>query len=845
MTMPEMAPVLDTALRATLLLTVAAATVLGLRHRSAALRARVWILALGGLLALPVLQAAVPALELPSGWRMPALPTASPAPAPAAAPLPGPTPDPAVAPAPAPTPAPAAEPPPRVPRAVPAAVAPFDAPPTSVSPSRAADPTVPALPLLWVWLIGAAVLLGRTVVGHLGAAVRSARARTVAEPRIRVLAHRAATAVGAHHLPRLAWSPDAPVPMTTGVVHNTVLLPLDARDWSDDRLLHVLLHELAHVARRDTLQGIVADAARALHWPNPLAWLAAARFRQERERACDDRVLEAGCRPSDYAGHLLGVAAGLGEDWRPAAGAVPMARPSELPGRIRAILHPGLRRGRLGLGGETATLVAALAVAGAVAAAAPAPADASPPVLPDPSTPLAPRLPGVAAAPESPDPMPHPAAPSLPSALCSSDGDGRRSTSVDSDRRRTRIEWEVGDCRVDIELRGDILFGDDDRSIVSMADGARLEVEEDDGGATRWLRLDGTGVGEFTARYRVDGDDRPFEPEGRRWLADILPDLFRQTTLDAENRVDRLLARGGVDGVLAEIGRMTSDHVIGTYFALLASRESLSVDQTRRVLDIAMERVESDHYRYEILKGVLEVRGLPESLRATYLAATADIESDHYKAEALTGALAAADLDPATLEGVLATAAADIESDHYLAEILAGLVDEAPLSTEARGAFLRALERVESDHYRSAILEAFLDAAPLSTDEVADVLELSRLVESDHYKAELLQRVARDYALDGPARAAFLRSAARMESDHYVGQTALALMNHDEVAPAEVDLVLDLAAGVESDHERAEILVAVVRVGALSEEARPRFLELARAMGSRHYRDLVLATVAR
>lgn len=839
MTMPEMgwmagwtAPLLDTGLRAALLLAVAAAVALGLRHRSAALRARVWILALGGLLLLPLVQAAVPALELPAGWTVPARPDPSPAPAAAPAPLPEP----------APAPAPTAESRPRFPVPVaavdPVVPTPDAAPSLSPAPSRAAAPPVPALPFLLVWLAGAAALLARSIVGHLGAAVRSARARTVLEPRIRALAHRAATAVGARDLPRLAWSPDAPVPMTTGVVRNTVLLPLEAREWSDDRLLHVLLHELAHVARRDTLQGVVADAARALHWPNPLAWMAAARFRHERERACDDRVLEAGCRPSVYADHLLGVAAGLGEHWRPVAGAVPMARPSELPGRIRAILHPGLRRGRLGLGGETATLAGALVVVGALAAAAPASVDASTPAP-------APR-PAVPAAPESPHPIPLPDPQvAVASALCSADGEGRRSTRMDSDRQRTRIEWEVGDCRVDIELRGDIRFGDDDRTIVSMADGARLEIEEDDRGDTRWLRLDGTGGGDFTARYRVDGDERPFEPEGRQWLAEVLPALFRETTLDADNRVDRLLARGGVDGVLAEIGQMTSDHVIGTYYALLASRESLSVEQTRRVLEIAMERVESDHYRYEILKGVLETRGLPESLRAPYLAATADIESDHYKAEALTGALERADLDPATLEAVLATASADIESDHYLAGILMGLVAEAPLSDEGREAFLQALQSVGSDHYRAEVLAAFLDVGDLSADEVAEVLDLSRLVESDHYQAELLQRVARDFDLDGPARAAFLRSAARMESDHYVGQTALALMNHDEVGPTEVDLVLDLAAGVESDHERAEILLTLVRIDALSDEARPRFLELAREMGSRHYRDQVLAAVAR
>jgi len=47
----------------------------------------------------------------------------------------------------------------------------------------------------------------------------------------------------------------------------------------------VLLHELAHVLRRDAVAQLVADAACAVQWWNPLAWLVASRLRVERELA--------------------------------------------------------------------------------------------------------------------------------------------------------------------------------------------------------------------------------------------------------------------------------------------------------------------------------------------------------------------------------------------------------------------------------------------------------------------------------------------------------------------------------------------------------------------------------
>jgi ketosteroid isomerase-like protein len=82
-----------------------------------------------------------------------------------------------------------------------------------------------------------------------------------------------------------------------------------------------------------------------LHWWNPLVWLAAGRMLVERERACDDHVLQAGARPSDYAGNLLELARSLGAPWSTSHVTTAMARRSQISGRLLAILDPDLRRG--------------------------------------------------------------------------------------------------------------------------------------------------------------------------------------------------------------------------------------------------------------------------------------------------------------------------------------------------------------------------------------------------------------------------------------------------------------------------------------------------------------------
>jgi beta-lactamase regulating signal transducer with metallopeptidase domain len=145
---------------------------------------------------------------------------------------------------------------------------------------------------------------------------------------------------------RLLISKNSTSPMTWGIGRPVITLPLESHAWPDERLRVVLRHELAHIKRWDCLTQELAQLVCAFYWFNPLAWLAARRMRAEREKACDDFVLNAGARPAEYANHLVEIArqfsaAHLG-------GAVAMARPSGLESRVTAILDGRCNRNTIG-----------------------------------------------------------------------------------------------------------------------------------------------------------------------------------------------------------------------------------------------------------------------------------------------------------------------------------------------------------------------------------------------------------------------------------------------------------------------------------------------------------------
>lgn len=215
---------------------------------------------------------------------------------------------------------------------------------TSTDPARAdRRRAAPPWPLL-LWSAGAGLGLLWLACGlwRIGAVGR--RARRLDAPRWRDDLEEATRRVGLARPVRLALSGEAGSPVTWGLFEPVILLPETALDWSAERRRIVLLHELVHVRRHDWLLLLVARATWALHWFNPLAWLAIRRLAVEQERACDEAVVSLGTRPSTYARHLLSIATTIGPPRTRLAPALEMARRSQMEGRLMSILEEPKRR---------------------------------------------------------------------------------------------------------------------------------------------------------------------------------------------------------------------------------------------------------------------------------------------------------------------------------------------------------------------------------------------------------------------------------------------------------------------------------------------------------------------
>ena len=95
-------------------------------------------------------------------------------------------------------------------------------------------------------------------------------------------------------------------PMVTGVLKSVILIPgsmlTGLTPWQMEA---VILHELAHIKRKDFLVNIMQHLVEAIYFFNPFIWHLSNQLRDERELCCDYYVTTQGYSPSQYARILL------------------------------------------------------------------------------------------------------------------------------------------------------------------------------------------------------------------------------------------------------------------------------------------------------------------------------------------------------------------------------------------------------------------------------------------------------------------------------------------------------------------------------------------------------------
>ena len=385
-----------------------------------------------------------------------------------------------------------------------------------------------------------------------------------------------------------------------------------------------------------------------------------------------------------------------------------------------------------------------------------------------------------------------------------------------------------------IEFKGTIVVSNDDRDVIGISRGGFLEIKKSSFGTKRRILIHNES-GTLVKQYFVGWSERPFDPAGRAWLSEILPEIVNSTTIAAQNRVDRLYKKGGASRVLTEVDGMKSDFVRSAYIQLLLEK-NLSSNDLIASIQSAANLVTSDYYISEILKGNQKIFLKDDRTMTAFVNATQSIDSDYYKSGIVKKVIEDASISDSQLKSFLEITKG-ISSDYYLFDVLNNIIKNRVLNDVNMIKVLYVAKDIGSDHYKTKILQIALKKENLSAKAYAQFLSLLGDINSDNYTSKILLDVFKNDV----DRISFDTILKMMEeninSDHYLTTIYLEMAEKNIWSEAQLIQAMQSAgSAINSDNYLTKVLMSFAKqVNRSSEKVQEAYRRVAKNITSDTY----------
>lgn len=159
------------------------------------------------------------------------------------------------------------------------------------------------------YFLGAAAMLFRLTCGILGGQFLVRTSQPISDSQVMRAIVNAVQRMGFSYSPASAYCNSVVVPCVVGVLRPMLLLPFTVIGGLTPLELETLvMHELAHIRRHDHLINLLQRILEAFLFYHPVAWILGRQIRHEREKCCDDWVVDAGGDRALYARALVRMA---------------------------------------------------------------------------------------------------------------------------------------------------------------------------------------------------------------------------------------------------------------------------------------------------------------------------------------------------------------------------------------------------------------------------------------------------------------------------------------------------------------------------------------------------------
>jgi beta-lactamase regulating signal transducer with metallopeptidase domain len=411
-----------------------------------------------------------------------------------------------------------------------------------------------------------------------------------------------------------------------------------------------------------------------------------------------------------------------------------------------------------------------------------------------------------------------------------------------SDRQSGNFTWSNNGEKLQVNYEGTFEFTDDDTDVRSLSSGGHLKIREVRMGRDRTIEFRADTSGNIERRFWSGSSERPFEPEGRQWLAEVLPRFIRQTGIGAPQRVARFLRQGGVPAVLDEISRIEGSFSRRIYYTELLKSDQVDERATEQVLARVGKDIESDFELASLLIASADKLLVNEPARRAYFDAARSIQSDFELRRVLSSALKKGPVSPDVLAGVLDTSLS-IDSDFEAASLLIQLAKLQPIDGRTRDGFFKAAGTIASDFEQRRVLNELVANPGAGPDTIAAVLSIAQQIDSDFEAASLLLTVLKSHPVEGSVRAPFFKALSTIDSAFERGRVLKTVAKRTDASNETIIEILRATQPMGSSFEASQVLQAVAANHQIKGEARDLYIAAADRLSSFEQNQALAALV--
>jgi hypothetical protein len=347
----------------------------------------------------------------------------------------------------------------------------------------------------------------------------------------------------------------------------------------------------------------------------------------------------------------------------------------------------------------------------------------------------------------------------------------------DSSRQRgSHYVHNSGTSSVEVSYNGKIAFTDDEKDIKSISPGGYFKFKKTTFGNQRSVVFEGLQDGTLKRTYHEGRKELPYEPEGRKWVSDVLPEFIENSGIGVEDRVQRIYAREGAKGVLTAATRVNSDYVKAAYYNHLLQHQ-LSPADLQTMLTHVGTNMSSDYERVKVLRKIPASALENDKTMQGYLSAVTNLGSDYERSRALRHAMSNQKLSDA----------------HY-------------------NLALQTLDKMGSDYEKGKIITELLQRDNLSDKHMSHLLRSTNAMGSDYEKGKILAKAASNKKLSPASTQEWLQVAQRFSSDYEKRKIYSSLLKNQQLTDEQFVALIQASESISSSYEKSEMLTSIGKV---------------------------------